>query len=877
MSDKALLIDGNSIMNRAFFGIRELTNSEGLHTNAILGFLNILFKTLEEEKPTHVAVAFDLKAPTFRHIKYEAYKGNRKGMPEELREQMPVIKQVLKEMNIAICEIEGFEADDILGTLATRGSNQSKEVTILSGDRDMLQLASDTIKISIPKTKGGTTTTEHYHSKDVVELYGVTPTEFIDVKGLMGDTSDNIPGVPGIGEKTALKMIIDFHSIENAYEHLEELPAKVAIKLKENYELALLSKELATICIDCNPLIDINECELKDIYNEAVYHTFKRLEFKSFMDRFQLSAPKAQEINFEKHQISDHTEFETLLFASKSITYFLIEELGTFYLSFTSNGKDVYYTNSLILDSDYLATIKALLMDETIEKTTHNLKEQLHLLNLELSTNNKSIYDLALVSYLINPVKETYDIDDIANEMMHISVRSFEEFTGKGKARKKLFELSKEDLMAYLTTAAYVLYQSFITISDRLKSDGLLDLYFDIELPLLYVLKSMETLGVKVDAYQLKDYGNKLHAKILELEKNIYEAADETFNINSPKQLGVILFEKLKLPSNKKTKTSYSTAADVLEKLENQHPIIKDILTYRQLTKLKSTYADGLFEYIGKDGRIHSTFNQKVTSTGRISSTEPNLQNIPIRLEIGREIRKVFIPKENYVFIDADYSQIELRLLAHLSEDELFIEAFRNNLDIHTMTASQVFHLPYDEVTSAQRRNAKAVNFGIVYGISAFGLSQDLNISRQEAADYIEQYFAKYPKVKSFLDETIMSAKELGYVRTMYNRLRHIPELTSSNFTVRSFGERVAMNTPIQGSAADIIKIAMINVYNSLKEKGLKSSLVLTVHDELVIETHPDEIERVKELLVDEMENAVQLKVPLTVEAHIGSNWYEAK
>lgn len=879
MNDKVLLIDGNSIMNRAFFGIRELTNSEGIHTNAIYGFLNILYKTLEEEKPTHVAVAFDLKAPTFRHLKYEAYKGNRKGMPDELREQMPLIKQLLKDMQITICEVEGFEADDILGTLATQSANQQKNVTILSGDRDMLQLASELIKISIPKTKGGTTTTEHYYSKDVVELYGVTPIEFIDVKGLMGDTSDNIPGVPGIGEKTAIKMITDFHSIENAYEHLEELPAKVAIKLKENYDLALLSKELATICIDCTTQVEIEDCLLKEIYNETVYHTFKRFEFKTFIERFQLATPKLKENDhFQTEWVNDTTELDKLLLGNQSVSYLLLEDSGNLHLAFTFDGMTVYYTNSLIIEPTLISKwLKKLLLDEHTEKVTHHLKAQLHVLHVDIPTQNKSIYDLALASYLINPVKETYNIDDIANEILHISVPSLEEFAGKGKGQKKFSELSKEDVMGYLTTGAQVIHNSFKIVLNRLKTDDLLDLYFNIELPLLYVLKNMETLGVMVDAYQLKAYGNKLHAKILELEKNIYEAADETFNINSPKQLGVILFEKLKLPSYKKTKTSYSTAADVLERLENIHPIIREILTYRQLTKLKSTYADGLFGYIGKDGRIHSTFNQQVTSTGRISSTDPNLQNIPIRLEIGREIRKVFIPKEDHVFVDADYSQIELRLLAHLSEDESFIEAFNNNLDIHTMTASQVFHVPYEEVTTLQRRNAKAVNFGIVYGISAFGLSQDLNISRQEASEYIEQYFAKYPKVKSFLDQTIETAKAQGYVKTMYNRVRHIPELSSSNFTLRSFGERVAMNTPIQGSAADIIKIAMINVYNSLKEKGLKSVLVLTVHDELVVETHKDEVDQVKKLLIDEMENAVKLKVLLTVDAHVGNNWYEAK
>lgn len=878
MKDHVLLIDGNSIMNRAFFGIKELTNSEGLHTNAIYGFLNIFFKTLEEEGATHVVVAFDLKAPTFRHIKYEAYKGNRTGMQDELREQMPVIKQVLKEMNITISEIEGYEADDVLGTLAKESEKQNKQVTILSGDRDLLQLASDTIKISIPKTKSGMTTTEHYFSSDVVENYGVTPTEFIDVKGLMGDKSDNIPGVPGIGEKTATKLISEYHSIENVIEHINELPTKVGEKINDNISLALLSKELATICTDCETKVDLDSCLIKDMFNRDVYQTFKRLEFKSFLNRFETSTPSIDEKDIDIIIIEQSSDIKDFFDKENKIAYFLIEQDEHYYLSYAVNNNKIYYTDSSLIEAaDICSNIAELLNNKNKVKITHNLKEQLHLLKLTLPTDNSSVYDLALVAYLLNPVKETYNIDDLANDFLQMAVPSFEELTGKGKQKKKIYDLTKEDIHSYMANGTYTLISSFPDMLKKLTDEELNELYFNIELPLLYVLKSMETLGVQVDAYMLKEYGGKLHSKILELEKIIYEHAHEEFNINSPKQLGEILFEKLKLPTVKKTKTGYSTAADVLEKLEDEHPIIKDILSYRQLAKLKSTYADGLFEYIGSDQRIHSSFNQKVTSTGRISSTEPNLQNIPVRIEIGREIRRVFVPKEGYVFIDADYSQIELRILAHLSEDETFIEAFNNNLDIHTITASQVFHVPFEEVTSLQRRNAKAVNFGIVYGISAFGLSRDLNISRKEATNYIEQYFNKYPKVKAFLDQTVINAKLQGYVRTMYNRLRYIPELSSSNFAVRSFGERVAMNTPIQGSAADIIKIAMINVYNRLKSEHLLSSLILTVHDELLIETHHDEIEQVKALLIEEMENAVKLKVPLTVDAHVGSNWYEAK
>lgn len=877
MNEKVLLIDGNSIMNRAFYGIRELTNSEGLHTNAIFGFLNILFKTIDEEHATHAVVAFDLKAPTFRHEKFEAYKGNRKGMPDELREQMPVIKEVLKQMNIAICEIEGFEADDIIGTIAKENEKAGRPVTILSGDRDMLQLASETIKISIPKTKSGLTTTEYYYAKDVVELYNVSPQAFIDVKGLMGDPSDNIPGVPGIGEKTALKLISEYESIENVYEHIDALPPKVSNKLIEHQELAFLSKELATICTDCETGLSLETCTISDLYNEDVYQTFKRLEFKSFLDRFEVDKQQVVEQQLEIQHFTDLNQLERFINETSLLAYHVLYEARGLHCCMT-NGKDYYYVDSKLFEIDRLKEILATaLTDSNKIKITHNLKEQLHFLGIDMTIDNLSVYDLSLAAYLINPIKETYHVDDIAKDFLNKVIISEEELIGKGKSKKQYNELAKETLISYLTQCTHVFYESYEIIFNRLKEEGTYKLYFDIELPLLYVLKSMEAVGIKVDAEQLKSYGENLHAKILQLEKNIYELAGENFNINSPKQLGVILFEKLGLSSSKKTKTSYSTAADVLEKLKNKHPIIREVLVYRQLTKLKSTYADGLFDYIQEDGRIHSTFNQKIASTGRISSTEPNLQNIPIRLEIGRDIRKVFVPKEGCVFVDADYSQIELRLLAHLSGDTSFIEAFNNNLDIHTLTASQVFHVPFNEVTDLQRRNAKAVNFGIVYGISAFGLSEDLNISRKEAADYIEQYFAKYPSVKAFLDQTIEEAKESGYVKTMFNRIRHIPELSSSNFIQRSFGERVAMNTPIQGSAADIIKIAMINVYKELNKHNLKARLILQVHDELLIESPIEEVKQVQEILINEMEKAVALKVPLTVDAHVGANWFEAK
>lgn len=876
MKNKLLLIDGNSIMNRAFYGLPLLTNSEGQYTNAIYGFLNIFFKSLEDENASHIIVAFDLKAPTFRHNMYSEYKGNRKGMPDELRPQMPIIKDVLKSMNVTICELEGYEADDVLGTLATSGENEGMEVTILSGDKDMLQLASDNIKISIPKTKKGTTTTENYFKKDVIDTYGVTPLEFIDVKGLMGDPSDNIPGIPGIGEKTALKIIKEFNSIENAYENVDKLTTRVSNKLKEHYDMALISKELATICRDCVVDTEIENSKVNNLYNENSYELFKKLEFKSLLDNFNIDSKKdIEEINIIN--IDSIEKIKSKIIDIDALAYNIYSDGETVILTLTL-GKEIYYIDAKIIKlNEVLEFVKELIINNKIIKITHNFKEQLHLLDLDIPTDNLSIYDLSLIGYLLNPVTETYNIDDIAKEHLSIIYPTEEEIFGKGKSKKKIAEIDENIIMDYYGRGVKILFDSYKIMIQKLEDFNSLDLYFKIELPLLYVLKSIETLGIKVDANKLKEYGNKLQTRIKELEEQIYEDAGESFNINSPKQLGVILFEKLELPIIKKTKTSYSTAADVLDKLIDSHPIIKKIIEYRQLSKLKSTYADGLFDYIEEDSRIHSHFNQKVTSTGRISSTEPNLQNIPIKLELGREIRKVFIPEDDYVFIDADYSQIELRLLAHLSEDESFIDAFNNELDIHSITASQVFNVPFEEVTDLQRRNAKAVNFGIVYGISAFGLSRDLNISRKEADEYITNYFQKYPKVKSFLDKAILDAKENGYVTTMYNRTRPILELKSSNYMQRSFGERIAMNTPIQGSAADVIKIAMINVYNKLNEKKLKSRLILQVHDELLIETHKDEIDTVKELLIYEMENAVSLKVPLTVDAHIGNSWYEAK
>ncbi len=876
MNDKILLIDGNSIMNRAFYGIGTLTNSAGLNTNAIFGFINILLKTIEEEKAGKLAVAFDLKAPTFRHEMYKDYKGNRKGMPDELREQMPVIKELLKKMNISIFEMEGYEADDILGTLAVRNAAEGYFVTVLSGDRDMLQLATDRIKISIPKTKNRTTTTEHYYENDVIEAYNIPPKAFIDVKGLMGDTSDNIPGIAGIGEKTALKLIEEYKDLDNLYSNLDKLKGKLADKISENKDIAYISKKLATIETKV-PLDNTDISGISYIFNEEAYQMIKQLEFKSLLDRFE-SKEQQTEKEFSINIIDNVEVFEEKIKSLKECAYHIKHEDDNVYIAFAENEKIINYAQFSDTQINPLKIcLENLLNNKDIIKVTTNLKEQLHYLSMDLDTNNKSIYELSLAAYLLNPLKDTYYPDDIARDYLDFTVLSEEELIGKGKSKKKYSELENDILVNYISQCAQTYIESYPIIKEQLKKENALELYENIELPLLYVLKNMEAQGIKIDSEMLKEYGNQLALKINDLEGYIYELAGESFNINSPKQLGIILFEKLELPAGKKNKTSYSTAADVLEKLKKHHPIVDKILEYRQLTKLKSTYADGLFEYIKEDKRIHSTFNQMIASTGRISSTEPNLQNIPIRLELGRVIRKVFIPEAGSVFIDADYSQIELRVLAHLSQDSGFIDAFNNNLDIHTATASQVFHTPYDEVTTSQRRNAKAVNFGIVYGISAYGLSEDLNIGIKEASDYIEQYFQKYPNVKTFLDSTVEMAKKNGYVTTMFNRKRMIPELSSSNFMQRGFGERIAMNTPIQGSAADIIKIAMINVYRALSIKNLNSKMLLQVHDELLIECPEDEADIVQELLINEMEKAVKLSVPLIVDAHKGNNWYELK
>lgn len=870
MAEKIVLIDGHSILNRAFFGLPDLTNSEGLHTNAIYGFLNIMLKLLDEEKPEYLTVAFDVHAPTFRHQMYEEYKGTRKPMADELRQQVPVMKEVLRSMGIRIIEQEGLEADDLLGTLSKRCESEGMDVTIISGDRDLLQLATDKVKIRIPKTKQGRTEVEDYYAADVKERYQVTPLEFIDMKALMGDTSDNIPGVPGIGEKTAAKIITEYHSIENAYQHAGELkPPRASKAIVEYWDMAVMSKKLAAICVDASLDYDIESARLGNIFTEEAYTLFQKLQFKNLLSRFEVKGPSHEvEDSFRtagsreeaERILEEASEAETLGVAvfrrtAEALPLFAGEaRIGGVALCF--GEKEIYCIPEEKMEiAELLEKLEKLSAGPKTLSVFH-LKETMKYFTPSVKDN---CFDGIIAAYLLNPLKNDYEFEDVAREQLDLLLEEKME-----DEKKACYE-------------AYTAYASAAPLQDKLEEAGMWKLFKEIEMPLVFTLFDMEQNGVRVEADELKDYGNRLAVQISRLEQEIWQEAGEEFNINSPKQLGVILFEKMGLKGGKKTKTGYSTAADVLEKLAPDYPVVAKILEYRQLAKLKSTYADGLAAFISEDGRIHGKFNQTITATGRISSTEPNLQNIPVRMELGRLIRKVFVPEEGFVFVDADYSQIELRVLAHCSGDKQLIEAYREEKDIHRITASQVFHTPFEQVTDLQRRNAKAVNFGIVYGISSFGLSQDLSITRKEAAQYIEQYFHTYPGIKIFLDDAVKQAKDKGYAVTLFGRRRPVPELSSSNFMQRSFGERVAMNSPIQGTAADIMKIAMIGVNDRLKSGNMKSRLVLQVHDELLVEAWESEAEEVKKILKEEMEQAASLAVPLEIDMHTGKSWYEAK
>lgn len=909
MNKKLVLIDGHSILNRAFFGLPDLTNSEGLHTNAVYGFLNILFKILEEEKPDYLTVAFDVHAPTFRHKMFDAYKGTRSPMDDALRQQVPLMKEMLTAMGVRIVEMEGYEADDILGTIAGMGEREGMDVSVVSGDRDLLQLATDHVKIRIPKTKKTGTEIEDYLAADVKARYLVTPKEFIDVKALMGDTADNIPGVPGIGEKTATALIEKYGNIEAVHEDAANVkPPRASKNIVEFWDQAVLSKELATIITNVPIAYDFAEAKLdciQDLYTEDAYLLCKRLEFKNLLGRFEMDAPKNQAQEHFKI-VKDKAESDKIWkkAGNDPIGYYIVpfasgkdgkqEQDGQMCL-FSETPKNAFAAMAVAFSEEDIClfvTGEKLTSDELVDQLIHkreskliaaDLKPDLKFFPDEAKADSwdaylafrKRFFDRTVAAYLLNPLKGEYPYDDVAKDYLGLMVPTKADCLGKSEVGAILVE-NEQAAMAYACYEAYIAWKSYPVLLEALQQHEMEMLFNEIEMPLVFVLADMEREGIGIDADALKEYGTQLAGSITEYEQKIYKEAGEEFNINSPKQLGVILFEKMQLPNGKKTKTGYSTAADVLDKLAPDYPIVADILEYRKLSKLKSTYADGLANFIDETGKIHTSFNQTITATGRLSSTDPNLQNIPIRMELGKLIRKVFHPLEGDLFVDSDYSQIELRLLAHISGDEGLIEAFRENQDIHRSTASKVFGVPFDDVTELQRRNAKAVNFGIVYGISAFGLSQDLNIPQKEAQGFIDSYFQTYPKIKEFLDQTVAQAKECGFTRTLFGRIRPIPELSSSNFMQRQFGERVAMNAPIQGTAADIIKIAMIRVHDRLIREGYKSRLILQVHDELLIETAEEEKEAVIVLLEEEMRGAADLKVELAVGTECGYTWYDA-
>lgn len=885
MAEKIMLIDGNSIVNRAFYGVPLLTNGEGRYTNGVYGFLNILFKLLDEEQPDYLAVAFDLHAPTFRHRTFDGYKGTRKGMPEELREQMPLLKEVLQAMHIPIFEQEGFEADDILGTLSALAEKNGIVPVVVSGDRDLLQLAGETLKVRIPKTKGGRTETEDYYAVDVQAKYGVTPAEFIDMKALMGDASDNIPGVPGIGEKTAAKIITQYHDIETAIAHAAEIkPKKASENLAAYQEQARLSKFLATIVRDMPLEWDKETLKIGDMFNQTAYELVKRLEFKSMFSRFEGSASAPKQAEQTYRFVADREGAKEVLAALKKgeVGYAFVyeNEEGQGLALYQEQLGGVWMEASMaFLMQELLEIFQPFFADSAYRKIGHDVKKDIRFLRSYGYDGFTAEFDTAIGAYILNATGSSYEYDDIAAAFLNETYPSQEEVFGKGRTKKVFAALPEAERTAYGARQAEIFFRARKVMEERLAENEQKSLFYDMEMPLIYVLADMEKYGIKVDKAALLAYQKRLGESLDGMEEEIYTLAGEKFNINSPKQLGVILFEKLGLKGGKKTKTGYSTAADVLEKLRTAHPIVERILHYRQLAKLKSTYADGLLAVMDAETeKIYSTFNQTITATGRISSTEPNLQNIPVRLELGRELRKIFIPESaEFCFLDADYSQIELRVLAHISGDESLIAAFKSNQDIHRMTASQVFHVPFDEVTPLQRSNAKAVNFGIIYGKGAFSLGQDLGISRKEAEEYINAYFARYPKIKTFMEDTIKNGTKNGYVSTLWNRRRNMPELQSSNFMQRAAGERAAMNMPIQGTAADIIKLAMIKVHRALQEGGYRSRLILQVHDELLIEAYKEEKDAVAKILKENMEHAADLLVPLDVDVHEGASWFEAK
>lgn len=926
---KLVLIDGNSIMNRAFYGImgsKALTTKDGKYTNAIYGFLAILFKLLEEEKPDYIGVTFDLKAPTARHKMYEGYKANRKGMPTELAEQMPIIKDVLRAMNIDIIEKEGYEGDDVIGTLSRYGEQKGLEVVILSGDRDTFQLATDNVRINIPRTKGGKTETEIFNREKVKEVYGIEPKQLIEVKGLQGDASDNIPGVPGIGEKTALSLVQKYETIDNLYKKLEsgeaDVKGKQKEKLEQNKDLAYLSRTLGEINTKV-PIEDtLEELKLEEWDKPKVLELFKELNFKRYIDRFNLQNEAGKGDNFsEENNIENQykvieksiEEIKTIIEKQGKMIFYIetekvndedkiIKEKITGISIFNSSENETYYID--IKNVGKIQELKEIFENDKILKIGIDLGRVYILLRQEGIDFKGINYDASIAAYILNPTNNKLKLTDLAEQYLEIDVN---EILGGSKSSKveqiNLFdamqgvglsgsneEKSEEEKIKEeqektqkaeekkCTLYAYIIYKLQEITMKKLEEINAVDLFNNIDMPTVTVLANMQWNGMYADLEELNKFGKQLKEQLEIKTKMIYEMAGEEFNINSTKQLGEILFEKMKLPVVKKTKSGYSTDVDVLEKLKSEDPIISEILDYRQLMKLNSTYVEGLKPYINpKTKRIHSFFHQTITATGRISSTEPNLQNIPTRFELGKQVRKIFKPEPGKVYIDADYSQIELRVLAHMSEDTHMVQAFKDGEDIHRQAASKVFKTPMEEVTKEQRSNAKAVNFGIVYGISDFGLGEQLGISRKIAKQYIEEYLQEYAGIKNFMDDMKEKAKETGYVETLFNRRRYIPELKSNNYMVRQFGERAAMNTPIQGTAADIMKIAMINVYKKLIEENLEAKIVLQVHDEMMIEAPLAEAEKVKEIVKTEMESAIKLNVPLIAEVSEAENWYECK
>ena len=882
MENTLIIIDGNSIINRAFYALPDMSNSDGLKTNAIFGFVRMMFKIIEDYQPTHMSVAFDKKAPTFRHKQYADYKAGRKKMPDELGQQLEPLKELLDKFNINRLELAGYEADDIIGTVAKLGEENNFKVYIVTGDKDAIQLASH--KTTTLITKKGVGEVEEYNYDSVVERYEMTPTQFIDLKGLMGDKSDNIPGVPGIGEKTGIKLLKQYSTIENLIEHTDELKGSIKKKIEENKELALMSKELATIITNVPLDIKLEDLEYGDYNKDDVIEKFKEFGFTSLISKLlEMDGGETsikEEVNLKVQHLDNVEDFIEKAKANKKVIIDVIGREGNILdkkvinVFLSLDGEEIYYINE-----DELSKIESLLSDSEIKKHGYDLKEDYILLKPYEIELNAMDFDITIAEYLIDSKSSTsYECSAIAMKYLTRKIKSKEDLLGKGAKAKKFDEIDFDELSAYTADIINTIACVYPKMEEKLKETEMDGLFYHVEMPLVEVLGSMEYIGMKVDKDQLNELKEKFTTIINELENEIFELAGEPFNINSPKQLGVILFEKLGLPVIKKTKTGYSTNAEVLEKLRDKHEIIDKITDYRQIVKLNSTYVEGLLKIINpKTGRIHSSFNQTITTTGRISSTEPNMQNIPVKTEMGRDIRKVFVADDNCKLVDADYSQVELRVLAHMSGDENMIDAFKHGEDIHSKTASQIFDVDIKDVTSKQRIEAKAINFGIIYGKTDFGLSQDLNIPVPTAKAYIESYFSKYPKIKEFMDNAVETATETGYATTILNRRRYIPEIKASNFIVRNQGKRFAMNAPIQGSAADIIKVAMVNVYNKLKENEMKSKLILQVHDELIVEAVDEELELAEKIVREEMENAQSMDVKLDVDLNTGNSWYETK